>query len=321
MSNEASKLAPAAAAGVGRNYILFYLFILLAGIGPLLFEGSLTKVYVDSWESIEDMAEYFEWDFAATEKTTVAYAVTITKFRSGKYLPSTTLYDRAAVLHQSLKSAMKQSDRYDYHLYAFVHPDAIEVKPMMEKLGYKVQVRNTPFNISAIENQDLVNAQGNSCCGEKEYLKLYSYLLFDYPVVIHVDMDYLIFKPMEDIFDLMIDPSYNRSKFQYASMWTDMSTHDGRVDFLFTRDYNMVNPGKLQIHQIGVQGGFLAVRPSQEDFDKLLGVILSGGDFTGGSGWGGPSLHFGGYYGSATIQGTTNTLTKAALGWIYKSWF
>ena len=69
---------------------------------------------------------------------------------------------------------------------------------------------------------------------------MYSYLLTDYPVVVHVDMDYLVLKPMEDVFDLMTDPAYNRSQFQESSMWTDMETYDGSIDFLYTRDYNMV---------------------------------------------------------------------------------
>ena len=62
---------------------------------------------------------------------------------------------------------MKKSLRYDYHMYAFVHPDAIEVKPLIEQLGYRVQIRDTPFNITDIQNQDLIDAQGNSCCHEK----------------------------------------------------------------------------------------------------------------------------------------------------------
>ena len=104
---------------------------------------------------------------STTQKTTVAYAVTVTKFSTGKFTDKNTMLDRAAVLHQSIKSAMKQSNRYDYHIYAFVHPDAIEIKPLLEPLGYKVQIRDTPFNITHIQNQNLINAQGNSCCGEK----------------------------------------------------------------------------------------------------------------------------------------------------------
>ena len=172
--------------------------------------------------------------------TTVAYAVTITEFRSGINTPNTTLFDRAAVLHRSIKHAMDQSSRYNYDLFAFVHPDAIEVQPRMEQLGYKVLVRETPVNISRSQNEALIKAQGSGCCGDKEYLKLYSYVLHGYPVVVHLDMDYLVLKPMEDVFDIMTDPSYHRPKFQHSAMWTDMQTYDGSIDFLFTRDYNMV---------------------------------------------------------------------------------
>jgi hypothetical protein len=65
-----------------------------------------------------------------------------------------------------------------------------------------------------------------------------------------------------------------------------------------------VNPPNRQPHQIGVQGGFLVIRPSKDDFEKFVNVILSGGNYTPGAGWGGHELKFGGYYGAGTIQGT-----------------
>ena len=98
---------------------------------------------------------------------TVAYAVTISNFSVKTAIQKGTILDRAAVLHQSIKLAMEKSLRYDYHLYAFVHPDAIEAKPMLERLGYRVQIRDTPFNITDIQNEDLKIAQNNGCCGEK----------------------------------------------------------------------------------------------------------------------------------------------------------
>ncbi len=306
MSDKGVSLAPAAEAGIGRRFFLFYFFVILVGSSRFLFQAD---VFEGPHRTQEDTALLPSLKTKrALEKTTIAFAVTITKFRSGKSLPATTLYDRAAVLHQSLKAAMQQSDRYDYHLYAFVHPDAIEVKPRMEQLGFRVQIRETPFNVTDIQNKELVKAQNRGCCGEKEYLKLYSYLMFDYPVVVHIDMDYLILKPMEDIFDLMTDPSYNRTKFQRLAMWTDMTNYNGSIDFVHTRDYNMVEPPKRQPHQVGIQGGFLVVRPSQDDFDKLVSVILSGGGFVRGKGWGG--LNYGGYYGSGTIQGTIQNFEK-----------
>ena len=100
-------------------------------------------------------------------KMTVAYAVTISNFSVKTAIQKGTILDRAAVLHQSIKLAMEKSLRYDYHLYAFVHPDAIEAKPMLERLGYRVQIRDTPFNITDISNPELIEAQNNGCCGEK----------------------------------------------------------------------------------------------------------------------------------------------------------
>jgi hypothetical protein len=64
-----------------------------------------------------------------------------------------------------------------------------------------------------------------------------------------------------------------------------------------------VDPPRRRVHQIGVQGGFLVIRPNQADFDKLVSIILSGGDFVKGKGWGGTKLLYGGYFGAATIQG------------------
>ena len=46
------------------------------------------------------------------------------------------------------------------------------------------------------------------------------------------------------------------------------------------------------------------VRPSTEDFNKIVSVIESGGNFQQYQGWGGFALKYGGYYGHGTIQGT-----------------
>ena len=256
-------------------------------------------------------------------KTTVAYAVTLTHFgeAAGKYI------DRAAVLHQSIKLAMQKSPRYDYHIYAFVHKEAIEAKPFLEKLGYRVQIKDTPFNITEIDNFDLVDGQRIGCCGEKEYLKLYSYLLLDYPVAVHLDLDTIVFRPMDDVFDFMTLTQTTPTKLtvdqvdsfaRTSSMWMnkrfDVSkthasrtvlTKPERINLMFTRDYNMVDPPSLKPYQMGVQGGFLAVRPNRRDFDRMVNIIQTGGDFKE-SKWGYGKLGndgYGGYYGAATIQG------------------
>ena len=178
---------------VGGQFCRFYLFVLVFGVFRIFVDYDLVpggfdvflgdfvlEIYDVAMDTVNgelDLSiEEYENDFIIeednqmvppTRKTTVAYAVTITKLRSGKNMPNTTLFDRAAVLHRSIQNAMGQSSRYDYHLYAFVHPDAIEVQPRMEQLGYRVLVRETPVNITRSQNKALIEAQGSGCCGDK----------------------------------------------------------------------------------------------------------------------------------------------------------
>jgi regulator of replication initiation timing len=65
----------------------------------------------------------------------------------------------------------------------------------------------------------------------------------------------------------------------------------------------MVDPPRRKPYQIGVQGGFMVIRPNATDFDRYVETILSGGNFATGAGWGGSKLGYGGYYGAGTIQG------------------
>lgn len=170
-------------------------------------------------------------------RITIAYAVSITACPLDGGRVRESLVDGAAVLHQSIRLASRQS-KYGYKMIAFVHPDAQGCVEALKNLGYEIQIRLTPFNETEIQSQDLRDAQRNSCCGAKEYLKLYSYVLFEYPVVVHLDLDCLILKPLDDVFDLMLDPSFDRSRI--PSMWLQPDEIPEKVDFLFTRDYGMV---------------------------------------------------------------------------------
>jgi hypothetical protein len=73
------------------------------------------------------------------------------------------------------------------------------------------------------------------------------------------------------------------------------------IDAYYTRDYNRIDPGHKHV---GVQGGFLVVRPSMEAFDEYVSIVL-GGRFVKGNGWydarGGET--YGGYFGAQQIQG------------------
>ena len=294
-----------------------------------LFEGCrniYTALELDNaWTVMQDAVVFPEIEIHKNkEAVVIGYAVSITQFTTlAQNKGREKLLDRAAVLAKSIQLAMDQSMRYDYHLFAFVHPNATECIPRIKSLGYRVQVRDTPFRLADIKNQDLLDAQGNGCCDEREYLKLYSYLLLEYPVVVHLDLDSIVLRPMEDVFNLMtgrIRTTEEKERFaQTATMWLNPTTtastnttnnnhhhhhhhHNNgddadtattltqsipwasvlqststsasilsnnilqnpeRINFLFTRDYNMVDPPLKKVYQM------VRSQPQQQKTKKI----------------------------------------------------
>ena len=195
-------------------------------------------------------------------------------------------------------------------MIAFVHPDAVPCSSVFRNLGYDVQIRDTPFNVSAIKGDFLrEHIIKSGCCGEREYLKLYSYALLEYPIVVHLDLDSLILKPLDDLFLAMMGgggggddaDDVEEARKRVPVMFDAPLPPSSSINAYFTRDYNMINPGHKHV---GVQGGFLVVRPSMEAFEEFVSIVL-GGRFVKGNGWydhkGGEV--YGGYFGAQQIQG------------------
>lgn len=197
--------------------------------------------------SLESMAASFDSMLSnpkmvdGTNRVTIAYAISLTDCREDKI---SLMQDGAAVLHQSIRLVSRES-KYDYTMIAFVHPDAQQCAGVLQRLGYEIQFRETPFDETAVTNQQLIKSQGSSCCGFKEYLKLYSYVQFEYPVVVHLDLDCLVLKPLDDVFDLMLDPTFDRSRI--PAMWKTPQEIPDQVDFVFTRDYGMIQVRRLML--------------------------------------------------------------------------
>jgi len=126
------------------------------------------------------------------------------------------------------------------------------------------------------------------CCGAKELIKLSSYLLQRYDLVLHSDTD--TFFPGGSLYKLFAEKVYrggNRA-----------GGREKLLSLLYTTDPNMAThkgPGKLP-----VQGGFLLVRPSLSDYDKLISTIINT-EFYAGSGWNRSLI--GHFWGGKTIQG------------------
>ena len=255
-----------------------------------------------------------------TAPTVIAYAVSITSC-SKRSLVS----DGAAVLQHSIHLNSIRTNvsgsRYDYEMVAFVLPEAIDCVDIFNKLNYTVYIKPVPIQIDQIRGTYRRWANRTGCCGEKEWLKLYSYTLTQFPVVVHLDLDCLVLKPLDDLFDAMIQDSSNSTSNRAAAaavnsatkrdtagreripaMWVNATDMPETIDAFFTRDYGMIGvPGRRKPHQIGVQGGFLVLRPNQTTFEEYIKIILEG-NYTERDGWG-DKLGYGGYYGAGNIQG------------------
>lgn len=226
------------------------------------------------------------------EKATIAYAISVTSCGGREE----GITDGAAVLAYSIRRQKSQGSKYNSKLYAFVHPVAEKCSSPLVDMGYDVQIRETPINATEIKGEFLRRTiQVRGCCQEKELLKLYSYTLSE-PVAVHLDVDALILKPLDSLFDAIID-GFESSPLDIKDMELHgNSSLPGQVDAFFTRDYNLSAKGKLA----GMQGGFIVVRPSMKVFEEYRRILLEGKHYRG-SGW--DRKGHGGYYGAQQIQG------------------
>jgi len=230
---------------------------------------------------------------ATVTTTTIGWAITITGCGSDP------ITEGAAVLKHSIHLASMHgpmNGRYDYKLYCLYHPDAFKCAKTLESLGYELIERNTPVAVKDIQGGYLKSKiHQNGCCGEKELVKLEAYTLTQHPIVVHMDLDTLVMKPLDNLFDWMLSKTDDGTS-EVPVMWTD-EPKPKRVNAMFTRDYNM--GGKKKKQNRSVQGGFLVLRPDQNVYNEFVEIIRKG-DFREGGGWGGKT---GVFYGSMTFQG------------------
>jgi hypothetical protein len=235
-------------------------------------------------------------------KATIAYLTSIT----GCPLKDRDKFiDAAAVLrhsiHQSSIRSPASGSRYDYVTYAIVHTNASACQPALERVGYTVLVRDNPVELYEVRNEGYRERLANpnaGCCQEKEFLKLYAYTMHGYQVVVHLDMDFLVLKPMDILFDSFWEPD-EAEKWVPHAMWPEHQRWKGRIETMFTRDYPMSKPNRAA-EKVGMQGGFWIVRPNQTAYDELVEHIREG-NFQ--SGWFDGKTKYPGFYGAAMIQG------------------
>lgn len=202
-----------------------------------------------------------------SKKPRIAYAITVTK--DGPFV------DGALVLGYAAKkfhdASQGYNSKYEADLIAFVVPGVVTSRPILESFGWIVMEKMLPVKLEDIENQDYATKMKNSgCCGADEFLKLWAYTLTSYHRVVHLDMDSIILKSMDELYSI-------------------------DKELLFTGDYNMRGGSPVP----PAQGGFLVIRPSMERFEEFCAIIKKGQH--GGNGWEGSKI--GNFWGGQTIQG------------------
>jgi hypothetical protein len=236
----------------------------------------------------------------AEDVVTIGIASTVTMCGTDPF------YEGAAVLKYSIEMTSihgTKGGKYDYKFYVMYHPDAKECVLPLKDLGFTLLERPTPVNVSDIEGDVLrERIVKNGCCGEKELIKLEAYRLTQHPVVVHLDLDVLVLKPMDDVIDLMRNPSSyianGNNNSNSPIMWPEKSIPDN-ISLIFTKDYNVVAPRRPDKP---FQGGFFMVKPSKEIYQEIVEIVRKG-DYTDKNnkkGWGGK---VGPFHGGMTIQG------------------
>jgi hypothetical protein len=166
---------------------------------------------------------------------TVGWAVTITGCGADP------ITEGAAVLKHSIHLSSihgNMGGRYDYKMYAIYHPEGLKCAKTLESLGYTLVERETFVKVEEIKGDFLrERIHQNGCCGERELVKLEAYTLTDHPVIVHMDLDTVVLRPLDELFDwMMAEPSdtpYDAS--DVALQWPNVE-HPKRVNVFFTRD-------------------------------------------------------------------------------------
>ena len=197
--------------------------------------GVHDQIAVDRLADGEQQHEIAPKAEVKTDAVKIGFAVTITGCGSDP------ITEGAAVLKHSIHLASIHGNlggRYDYVMYAIYHPEAIKCAKTLESLGYTLVERETPVAVKDIKGDFLRSRiEKNGCCGEKELVKLEAYTLTQHPVIVHLDLDTLVLKPLDDLFDWMLAGDQARS-FDYSGVtrqWPDKEIPK-KVNAFLTRD-------------------------------------------------------------------------------------
>ena len=198
--------------------------------------------------------------------------------------------DAATILQYSIaKVHARGGSRYDYQMYAIIHPKAIRCvdstngditdrHAILTALGYRVLIRSEPvplpdFGSSNPDQQmvegykrDVDHATGG---GYRDFVRLHSFAMTWHNVVVMVDLHTMFLQPIEDLYDALLGAS-NGNTIELPRL--DALRIRPKTQLLFTRDYNTVTPDSFNT---GYETGLLVLEPNQSVFDDLVNLLLA----------------------------------------------
>ena len=193
----------------------------------LLVAGYMNMSFLGSVDSLSD---------ATSGGVTVAYAVVVTSCTPAiQEVGVFPMAEAAAVLKHSIARATKTTGNYGYKMYALYHTNAEECAKTLEPIGY-----------------------------EKELIKFEAFTLTQHPEVVLLDMDVLILKPLDNLFDLILEGTVPENK-AATLMWPEEEIPKD-INVLYTRDYAMSLPGRT-VHPF--QGGFSVLKPDLNTYEEF----------------------------------------------------
>jgi hypothetical protein len=180
------------------------------------------------------------------------------------------LVDAAIVLRHSIHETSSRvgKSHYDYKMYAIVHPQAQTCSQTLEDLGFTILLRSPPVQEFEIQSDHLrKKIHSEWCCGIDEFIKLYAYTL-DEPVVVHLDIDFVMHKPMDTLLDVLLfekDSAIGRAARTVLEVERTQSPDEviilpDKPQALLTKDWGQAVPG----HKPLFQAGFLVARTNPE---------------------------------------------------------
>ena len=272
-------------------------------------EAPSLKQILDQLPLPEEPASYYEPSAA------VAYVVSIVScpddllaslplYDPARYLNATrsdkAFRDAAAILQYSIaKVHARGGSRYDYQMYAIIHPKAVRCvdstngditdrNAILTALGYRVLIRSEPVPLpdfgSSNPDQHMVEGYKRDVehaigGGYRDFVRLHSFAMTWHNVVVMVDLHTMFLQPIEDLYDALLGAS-NGNTIELPRL--DALRIRPKTQLLFTRDYNTVTP---QSFNTGYETGLLVLEPNQSVFDDLVNLLLAG-QYDAKSGWG-----------------------------------